>query len=133
MNNIYYLLLSFLVLWAIVINKYWKIMSYLAKMKNAKFNIGDIVIHKNQRYRAVIIDIDPVFQASRVYNPLVNRYRFATDNLWYRLLVNNSSQETYVRESLLKIDISNPIIYNPDIKNYLYFSNGTYKKISVNH
>ena len=108
-------------------------MDDLTKIKKAKYNIGDIVIHKNQRYRAVIIDIDPVFQASKVYNPLVNKYRFATDNLWYRLLVNNSCQETYVKESLLKIDLSNSVVNNPDIKNHLQFENGEYIKLLKHH
>lgn len=108
-------------------------MGYLAKIKQAKFNVGDTVIHKNQRYRAVIIDIDPVFQASKVYNPLVNKYRFATENLWYRLLVNNSSQETYVKESLLKIDLSNKVINNPDIANHLKFKDGEYIKKGRHH
>lgn len=108
-------------------------MSDLQKIKKAKFNIGDIVIHKNQRYRAVIIDIDPVFQASKIYNPLVNKYRFATDNLWYRLLVNNSCQETYVKESVLKIDSSKSVVNNPDIKNHLEFENGEYSKKSKHH
>lgn len=103
------------------------------KIKRSKFNIGDIVIHKNQRYRAVVIDIDPVFQASKIYNPLVHKYRFATDNLWYRLLVNNSCQETYVKESLLKIDASKSMVNNPDVKNHLQFENGAYIKISKHH
>lgn len=94
--------------------------------KQAKFNIGEIVIHTKQRYTAIIIDIDPIFQASSVYNPLVKKYKFATENLWYRLLVNNSSQETYVKESLLVKNISKATIKNPNIHHHLKIRNGEY-------
>lgn len=35
----------------------------------AQFNIGDLVIHKHSRYRAIVVDVDPLFQASGRYNP----------------------------------------------------------------
>lgn len=95
--------------------------------KKAKFNIGEIVIHKHQRYVGVIIDIDPIFQASKIYNPLVTKYKFATENLWYRILVNNSCQETYVRESLLIKDYKLSNIANPKISEYLNLKDGEYK------
>lgn len=101
-------------------------MPYSEKVKRAKFNIGEVVIHKKQRYTAVIIDIDPIFYASKIYNPLVSKYKFATENLWYRLLVNNSSQETYVKESLLSKSICNDIIQNPHINKHLTMTKGLY-------
>ena len=83
----------------------------------AKFNIGDIVLHKQQKYRAVIIDIDPLFQASGRYNPQAKARPFAHKNPWYRLLVDNSNQMTYVEEPFLEHDseseqfpIENPLI-----------------------
>ncbi|MDF1677888.1 MAG: heat shock protein HspQ [Legionellaceae bacterium] len=83
----------------------------------AKFNIGDVVLHKQQGYRAVIVDIDPLFQASGQYNPQAITRDFAHKNPWYRLLVDNSSQMTYVEESLLLADpeakkrpVENPLL-----------------------
>ena len=108
-------------------------MSLLSKVKSAKFNIGEVVIHKNQRYLAVIIDIDPIFQASKIYNPLVNKYKFATENLWYRLLVNNSSQETYVKESLLNKSLTNDVIKNPNINKHLTMKKGHYHTKNNHH
>ncbi len=67
----------------------------------AKFNIGDVVLHKQQGYRAVIVDIDPLFQASGQYNPQAQKRAFAHQNPWYRLLVDKTSQMTYVEEPLL--------------------------------
>ncbi len=70
----------------------------------AKFNIGDVVLHKKQGYRAVIIDIDPLFQASGRYNPQAEKRAFAHQNPWYRLLVDETNQMTYVEEPLLLAD-----------------------------
>jgi heat shock protein HspQ len=98
----------------------------LNNIKKSKFNIGDLVIHKIQGYRAVIIDIDPLFQASGKFNPLALKYEFATQNLWYRLLVDKSSQKTYVKESCLAADFNPKNIQNPNINKYLIRRNGDY-------
>jgi len=86
----------------------------------AKFNVGDIVVHKDHGYRAVIVDIDPLFQASGRYNPQAEKREFANQNPWYRLLVDNSSQMTYVEEPYLNPDNSpEPLpIENPLIEDY---------------
>jgi heat shock protein HspQ len=80
--------------------------------QTAKFNIGDIVLHKQLGYRAVIVDIDPLFQASGQYNPQAHQRTFAHQNPWYRLLVDQTSQMTYVEEPHLLLDAAtqkNPI------------------------
>lgn len=103
------------------------------KTKESKFNIGEVVTHRNLRYTAIIIDIDPIFQASAVYNPLVKKYKFATENLWYRLLVNNTNQETYVKESMLSKSLSTKTINNPRINIYLKKQNGVYSTKKSKH
>lgn len=101
--------------------------------KQAKFNIGDVVIHKTQGYRAVIIDVDAIFQASGRYNPLAAQHKFATRQPWYRLLVDGSSQMTYVEEHRLIEDASHQSIHNPKIVLYLIKKNGQYvKNIQLN-
>ncbi len=99
----------------------------------AKFNIGDIVMHKRQGYRAVVIDVDPLFQASGRYNPQASKRTFSKRNPWYRLLVDSSSQMTYVEECLLAFDTSNQFIDNPHIVNYLTKQGGAYRGISRGH
>lgn len=99
----------------------------------AKFNIGDLVVHKRQSYRAVVIDVDPLFQASGRYNPQASKREFSKRNPWYRLLVDGSSQITYVEECLLAFDPSNQSIDNPNIENYLVKHQGTYRGISRGH
>ena len=102
-------------------------MPFTAKtIKVAKFNIGDQVVHQHQGYRGIIIDIDPLFQASGRYNPQAYKYPFTTRNPWYRILVDNSSQTTYVEEPLLTKDANPEKISNPQISHYLVHHNGRY-------
>lgn len=101
--------------------------------KIAKFNIGDLVIHKRIRYRAIVVDVDPLFQASGNYNPQANQREFATRNPWYRLLVDDSSQMTYVEECMLIADPSQQPINNPNIKNYLREQKGSYRSATAKH
>lgn len=101
--------------------------------KVAKFNIGDLVIHKRIRYRAIVVDADPLFQASGNYNPQAQQREFATRNPWYRLLVDDSSQMTYVEECMLIADPSQQPINNPHIRNYLSEQGGSYYSASAKH
>jgi heat shock protein HspQ len=87
--------------------------------KTAKYNIGDLVVHTHHGYRAVVIDIDPLFQASGRFNPQAPKRDFSTRNPWYRLLVDGSGQTTYVEEPLLILDDSHELIDNPNLRDYL--------------
>ncbi|MCA0403146.1 MAG: heat shock protein HspQ [Proteobacteria bacterium] len=101
--------------------------------KKAKFNIGDCVIHTSLGYRAIIIDVDPLFQASGKPNPQARKREFANKNPWYRLLVDDSNQTTYVEEPLLRIDLSEEGIDNPQVKNYFKESKGHYSLNNKHH
>lgn len=87
--------------------------------KTAKFNIGDLVVHTRQGYRAVVVDVDPLFQASGRYNPQACKREFSSRNPWYRLLVDGSSQVTYVEEPLLVRDPDQQAVDNPNVNQYL--------------
>ncbi len=101
--------------------------------KIAQFNIGDLVIHKHSRYRAIIVDVDPLFQASGRYNPQAKKREFATRNPWYRLLVDDSSQITYVEECMLIADKSTLPINNPNLGFYLKEKEGHYCSANFTH
>ena len=103
------------------------------QIKIAKFNIGDQVIHQHQGYRAIVIDVDPLFQASGRYNPQASKRSFAGQHPWYRLLVDNSAQQTYVEEPLLIQDSDPQEISNPQIAHYLVLREGKYKRGSGAH
>lgn len=94
--------------------------------RKAKYNIGDIVTHAVQGYRAVVVDVDPQFQASGHYNPQASKRPFATKNPWYRLLIDHSSQETYVEECHLKKDSNQETIDNPQIGLFLTLEGDRY-------
>lgn len=94
--------------------------------KTAKFNLGDVVIHAKQGYRAIVVDVDPLFQASGRYNPQACKRAFAVQNPWYRLLVDKTCQETYVEECHLLKDCSREVIENPGISQYLKKRKGQY-------
>ena len=88
-------------------------------MKAARFKIGDIVKHITHGYRAVVIDVDPIFQASGRHNPRAIKESFATKNPWYRLLVDESNQITYVEEPHLMEDINAQEIINAHLEEHL--------------
>ncbi|MGC1183308.1 heat shock protein HspQ [Legionella sp.] len=101
--------------------------------KVALFNIGDLVIHKYSRYRAIVVDVDPLFQASGRYNPQAPKREFAARNPWYRLLVDDSSQMTYVEECKLIADASELPINNPHLAMYLKEHKGQYHNPKMKH
>lgn len=101
--------------------------------RTAKFNIGDYVIHTRQGYRGIVIDVDPLFQASGRYNPQALKRAFAQRNPWYRLLVDGSNQMTYVEEKVLQLDLNTQAIDNPQLGCYLIKRNGQYCRISQPH
>jgi heat shock protein HspQ len=101
--------------------------------KLAKFNIGDLVVHQRFGYRAVVIDVDPLFQASGRYNPQACKREFSMRNPWYRLLVDGSSQMTYVEECFLTFDKNQRAIDNPHVDHYLEMRQGEYHNLSRGH
>jgi len=98
-------------------------------MPHAKFNLGEVVLHKQQGYRALVVDIDPFFQASGRYNPQATKRAFAHQHPWYRLLVDDTSQMTYVEEPLLVRDPepASKLFNNPRVLEYLKKQNNTYQ------
>ena len=99
----------------------------------AMFNIGDLVVHKRHGYRAVVVDVDPLFQASGRYNPQASKREFSKRNPWYRLLVDGCSQMTYVEECLLRLDFNHQFIDNPNVDHFLMESQGAYHTIFRGH
>ncbi len=101
--------------------------------RKAKFKPGDIVRHTRLGYRAIIVDIDAQFQASGKLNPRACKYDFANRFPWYRLLVDQSQQTTYVEECYLVEDKNDEIIHNPRIVDYLVENKGKYVSRNLLH
>ena len=98
------------------------------QMKQAKFSIGQCVYHKLFAYRGVIIDADPVFLGSDDWYEAVAKSRPPRDEPWYRVLVHDASNETYVAERNLAGDESNEPVDHPLIGEFFdEFNQGMYR------
>ena len=96
-------------------------------LQHAKFNIGQLIRHKLFDYRGVIVDVDPVFQGSDEWYNEVARSRPPKDRPWYKVLVHDSDQETYVAERNLDSDSSHEPVDHPMIESYFKrFNDGHY-------
>ena len=94
---------------------------------NAHFSIGELVQHKLFDYRGVIIDVEPRLMLSDEWYDTVARSRPPKDQPWYRVLVHDSMNETYVAERNLEADTSGAPIRHPLIETcFRSFSDGHY-------
>ena len=96
-------------------------------IKKASWHIGQLVHHKLFDYRGVIYDVDPVFMHSDEWYEQVARSRPPKDEPWYRVLVNDSDQETYVAQRNLEADTTDEAINHPAVETHFSgFENGLY-------
>ena len=100
-------------------------------MQQAKLNIGQLVHHKLFGYRGVIYDVDPEFMLTDEWYENVARSRPPKDEPWYRVLVDNELQETYVAQQNLEpaTDLS-PIRHTFLEDWFSSFENGHYRKMT---
>jgi heat shock protein HspQ len=81
----------------------------LKELKQAKFDIGQIVKHTESGYRGVIVDIDPEFtaDASDSGEGVPPVYRA---NPWYHVLLDEDDLQAYIAEQELQRDsLAEPI------------------------
>ncbi len=97
------------------------------KTAQAKFAVGDLIQHRLFNYRGVIVDVDPVFMLTDEWYEQVARSRPPKDQPWYRVLVHNSNDETYVAERNLAHDPSIEPIVHPLLNEFFTaFDDGRY-------
>ncbi|MDJ0807828.1 MAG: heat shock protein HspQ [Gammaproteobacteria bacterium] len=93
----------------------------------ANWHIGQLVHHKLFDYRGVIYDVDPIFMLSDEWYEQVAKSRPPKDEPWYRVLVNDSDQETYVAQQNLEPDTTGEAINHPAVNDYFAgFADGQY-------
>ena len=94
---------------------------------SAKFAIGHVIHHKKFDYRGVIIDVDPVFSGSDEWYEAVAKSRPPKDMPWYHVIVEGSSDQTYVAERHLEPDSFHSPVDHPLIE-FIFseFKNGKY-------
>lgn len=84
----------------------------------AKFYIGQIISHQRFNYRGVIVGIDAVFSHSESWYESMATSRPPKDKPWYNVLVDQSSQSTYVAERNLLITEDSRQIDHPFLGHY---------------
>lgn len=84
----------------------------------AQFAIGDIIHHQRFGYRGVIVDVDPVCQASDEWYEAMARSRPPRDAPWYHVLVHDAAHTTYVAERNLERDTADAPIRHPLLREF---------------
>ena len=97
------------------------------------FHIGQIVMHRHFGYRGVIYDVDPRFMLSELWYEQVARSRPPKDRPWYRVLVDNADQTTYVAERNLRPTSDRKPIQSPLLDNYFNAFNGEFYEPRMRH
>ena len=96
-------------------------------LHHAKFNIGQLVLHKSFNYRGVIADVDPVFLGTEEWYEKIALSKPPKDEPWYKILVHDAEQETYVAERNLMDDPSPEPVDHPLVDAYFQsFGDGCY-------
>ena len=97
-----------------------------------KFAIGQLVRHRLFDYRGVIVSVDLTFQLSSEWYEQVAKTRPPKDQPWYRVLVHDTEQVTYVAERNLEPDESGEPIEHPQLfKFFNEFRDGYYLDTST--
>ena len=91
---------------------------------SGSFHIGQVVMHRKFGYRGVIYDVDPSFMLSDQWYEKVALSRPPKDRPWYRVLVDNADQATYVAERNLRSAANPKPIRSPYLESYFEGFNG---------
>ena len=84
----------------------------------ARFSVGQLVVHRLFAYRGVIVDVDPCFMQSDAWYEQMALSRPPKDRPWYRVLVHGATHETYVAERNLDEDPDGGAIDHPELARY---------------
>src|SRR5512135_1577275 len=88
------------------------------KVRNAKFQIGQVVRHRLYPFRGVVFDIDPTFSNTEEwYEAIPAEVRPHKDQPFYHLFAENAESEyiAYVSEQNLLPDTSDQPIRHPQV------------------
>ena len=88
-------------------------MGTVTNISRAGFSVGDLIHHRLFDYRGVIVDVDATFQLAEEWYETVARSRPPKDEPWYHVLVDESTNSTYVAERNLEPDPSGKRINHP--------------------
>lgn len=87
-----------------------------------KFRVGQIVVHKKYGYRGVIVDLD--LQSNKQTKDI-----YIGPQPWYRVLVHNSNQNTYIPQCNVMVDYQLNEVVNPLVSYFFHgFNDGVYHR-----
>ena len=90
----------------------------MSKIRNAKYQIGQVVRHRLYPFRGVVFDIDPVFDnTDEWYDAIPAENRPHKDQPFYHLFAENDETEyvAYVSEQNLLPDNSGEPVRHPQV------------------
>jgi heat shock protein HspQ len=90
----------------------------MSAIRNARFQIGQVVRHRLYPFRGVIFDVDPTFSNTEEwYASIPSDVRPAKDQPFYHLLAENADTEyiAYVSEQNLVADASDEPLRHPQV------------------
>ena len=93
----------------------------MSTVRNARFQIGQVVRHRVYPFRGVIFDVDPTFSnTDEWYASIPQDVRPAKDQPYYHLLAENAETEyvAYVSEQNLLPDESDEPLRHPQISEF---------------
>src|SRR5579863_3585820 len=107
----------------------------MEKIRNAKFQIGQVVRHRLYPFRGVVFDIDPVFDNTEEwYQAIPAEARPRKDQPFYHLFAENDDTEyvAYVSEQNLLPDNSGEPVRHPQVAEvFIRDDNGDYRPRSA--
>ena len=103
----------------------------MTTIRNAKFQVGQVVRHRLFPFRGVIFDVDPTFSNTEEwYAAIPEEVRPARDQPFYHLLAENEESEyvAYVSEQNLLPDETGEPVRHPEVRNLFgSFEKGRYR------
>jgi heat shock protein HspQ len=100
----------------------------MTEIKEAKFQIGQVVKHRLFPFRGVIFDVDPIFaNTEEWYQSIPAEVRPRKDQPFYHLLAENEETTyiAYVSEQNLLVDNSGKPVSHPSIGELFCRQEGT--------
>ena len=106
-----------------------------ANIKNAEYNIGDVIYHNQYDFRGVIMDVDANFEGDDEWYDEDAEFKAPKDAPWYHVLVDEESTMAYVAEQSITTDSSTDEVIHPMINDiFIRTSGGKYMpRQSVNY
>jgi heat shock protein HspQ len=102
----------------------------MTQIREAKFQIGQIVKHRVYPFRGVIFDVDPIFNNTEEwYQAIPEDIRPRKDQPFYHLLAENAETTyvAYVSEQNLLVDETGKPVKHPSVREiFCGLENGRY-------